>query len=142
LDLFGLLGHGRPIDDADGALVSRQRIGRSLMILRCHPQAQAIQLPPPPDQGELTAAIADVKNPPLTVQEQQNFQNASFVDDNGICAVRNQIVAALHQSLVAAFIVFGWPWQDCCNSCMAEHKWKQRQVSLSFFLVFTSIVVL
>jgi hypothetical protein len=86
--------------------------------------AKTIILPPPPQVGDLTPAVADAKNPVLTPEEQANYHNASFVDDNGICATRERIVDALHQSLVAAFILFGWPSQDRRSSCMAADKWE------------------
>jgi hypothetical protein len=72
-----------------------------------HPQAKEIQIPPPPEPADLRQAIADDKNSPLDADEQQNYYNAKFVDDNGVCAVQDLIVSALHQSLVAAFILFG-----------------------------------
>ena len=101
-----------------------------------HEQASAIHLPPPPDPEDLTPALADSLNPPMSEEEQQNYHNASFVDDNGVCAVRDRIVAALHQSLVAAFILFGWPWQDCRNSCMAADKWETTASFVVLFLGF------
>jgi hypothetical protein len=86
--------------------------------------AQTIILPPPPEAGDLTPAVADAKNPPLSLNEQASYHNASFVDDNGVCATSEKIVDALHQSLVAAFILFGWPSQDRRSSCMAADKWE------------------
>ena len=71
-----------------------------------------------------------------TCLEQQTYHNATFVDDNGVCAFRHKIVSALHQSLVAAFILFGWPWQDRRNSCMAEEKWANTASYLVLFLGF------
>jgi hypothetical protein len=101
-----------------------------------HPQAKDIQIPPPPDPCDLTPAIEDKMNPRMTLQEQENFHNASFVDDNGICALRDRIVAALQQSLVAAFILFGWPWQDRRSSCMAADKWETAASFIVLFLGF------
>jgi hypothetical protein len=48
-------------------------------------------------------------NPPLSDAEQRHYNNDSFVNDNGISAPRHRIIQALQQSLVAAFILFGWP---------------------------------
>jgi hypothetical protein len=101
-----------------------------------HPQARDIEIPSPPDPTELSPAIADEQNPPLNAEEQQNYHNATFVDDNGVCAVRDRIVSALHQSLVAAFILFGWPWQDRRSSCMAEDKWANTASYVVLFLGF------
>ena len=74
-----------------------------------HPQARDIEIPTPPNVADLTPAIADDIHLPLDELEQQTYHNATFVDDNGVCALRHKIVSALHQSLVAAFILFGWP---------------------------------
>jgi hypothetical protein len=88
-----------------------------------HPLAANIQLPPEPDPTTLVPAIADALNQPLSIEEQQQFNNDSFVDDNGISAIRDRIVAALQQSLIAAFLLFGWPNDDRRASCMAADKW-------------------
>jgi hypothetical protein len=88
-----------------------------------HPLAATIQLPTEPDPASLAPAIADAMNPPLSDAEQRHYNNDSFVDDNGISAPRHRIVQALQQSLVAAFILFGWPSEDRRNSCMAADKW-------------------
>jgi hypothetical protein len=101
-----------------------------------HHQAKEIQIPPPPEPADLRPAIADDTNPPLDADEQRNYHNATFVDDNGVCAVRDRIVSALHQSLVAAFILFGWPWQDRHSSCMAEDKWANTASYVVLFLGF------
>jgi hypothetical protein len=99
-----------------------------------HPQARDIKIPPAPDPSILTPAIADEMNPPLSEEEQQNYHNASFVDDNGVCAIRDRMVAALQQSLIAAFILFGWPENDRRNSCMAADKWETTASFLVLFL--------
>jgi hypothetical protein len=85
--------------------------------------AADITLPNAPSQSDLTPALADSRNLPLSADEQANFNNDSFVDDNGICAIRDKIVSALQQSVVAAFILFGWPWMDRRGSCIAPDKW-------------------
>jgi hypothetical protein len=96
--------------------------------------AYEIQLPPVPDDDELYPAVSDACHGPLTEDEQAGFHNASFVDDNGICATRDRIVDALHQSLVAAFILFGWPHQDRRSSCMAADKWEVIATHIVLFL--------
>jgi hypothetical protein len=101
-----------------------------------HHQAKNIEIPPPPNPEDLALAIADDLNLPLDEDEQKNYHNATFVDDNGVCAIRDRIVSALHQSLVAAFILFGWPWQDRRSSCMAEDKWSNVASYLVLFLGF------
>jgi hypothetical protein len=84
---------------------------------------QDITLPDPPEQNDLTPAIADAKNPPLSMSDQENFNNDSFVDDNGVSAYRDRIVPALQQSLLSAFTLFGWPTNDRRGSCIAPDKW-------------------
>ena len=63
-----------------------------------------IELPDPPNKEDLTPAVADTINQPFSLTKQQTYHNTTFVDDNGICAIKDKIVAALHQSLVSAFI--------------------------------------
>jgi hypothetical protein len=82
-----------------------------------------IQLPVPPMPGELTPAVADTFNLPLSIDEQANYNNDSFVDDNGICAIASRIIQAIQQSLLAAFLLFGWPDSDRRGSCIAPDKW-------------------
>jgi hypothetical protein len=85
--------------------------------------AKNIALPPIPTTLDLTLAQADAKNLPLSLDEQKSFHNDSFVDDNGLCAIRDNIITALQQSLLAAFVLFGWPWNDRRGSCIAPDKW-------------------
>jgi hypothetical protein len=96
--------------------------------------AQHIQLAPIPLLSDLMPAIADAKNLPLSQNEKANFINASFVDDNGVCTTRDNIILALHQSLVATFILFGWPGSDRRSSCMAADKWDIYATLLVLFL--------
>jgi hypothetical protein len=85
--------------------------------------AKHVTLPEPPDPVDLTPAIADARNLPLSSLEQQNFNNNSFVDDNGVSATQGNIIPALQQSLLAAFLLFGWPDDDRRGSCIAPDKW-------------------
>jgi hypothetical protein len=55
-----------------------------------------IILSPPPEPGDLTPAVADTKNEPFSKNELDSYHNASFVDDDGICAIHDHIVPALH----------------------------------------------
>ena len=96
--------------------------------------ATDIKLPPPPKAKELYPAVGDAHHGPLTLNETASFHNASFMDDNGICATRERIVEALHQSLVAAFILFGWPSDDRHSSCMAADKWEIYASHIVLFL--------
>jgi hypothetical protein len=103
-----------------------------------HPQATNVVLPEPPEPSELTPAVADAKNPPMTEAEQEQFQNSSFLDDNGICATAGRMIQALHQSLVSAFILFGWPGKDRRSSCMTADKWDN---TASFAVLFLGYYV-
>jgi hypothetical protein len=85
---------------------------------------------------ELTPAIADTSNPPLSTEEQAQFHNASFDDDNGICATAARMTHALQQSLISAFILFGWPAQDRRNSCKAANKWANTASYIVLFLEY------
>ena len=67
--------------------------------------------------------MADYLNPPLDNAEQEKFNNDSFVDSNGVLAYHDHIVPALQQSLLSAFVLFGWPSSNCWGSCIAPDKW-------------------
>jgi hypothetical protein len=60
-----------------------------------HLLATDIDLPEPPDPLTLVPAIADAANLPLSLLEQENYNNDSFVDDNGISAPPHCIIKAL-----------------------------------------------
>jgi hypothetical protein len=96
--------------------------------------AAQVKLPQPPSPTDLVPALADAKNPPLSPREQNQFHNDSFVDDNGVTALRHNIVPALQQSLLAAFILFGWPDNDRRGSCIAPAKWDPLVTYMFLFL--------
>jgi hypothetical protein len=96
--------------------------------------AMNIQLPAPPTETELVPAVQDGKNLPFTNSHQQLYYNATFVDDNGVCAVRDRMISALHQSLVSAYILFGWPDQDRRSRCIAPEKWDAMATFTVLFL--------
>jgi hypothetical protein len=96
--------------------------------------ASTITLPEVPTPADLVPAMSDNKHSALSLDEQQIFHNATFVDDNGICAIRERIVSALHQSLVSAFILFGWPDQDRRSSCIAPEKWDTMATFIVLFI--------
>jgi hypothetical protein len=43
---------------------------------------------------------------------------------------------ALHNSIVAALLIFGWPVDDHCSSCLAQDKWEPDAVPVVLFLGF------
>ena len=96
--------------------------------------ASSIEFSPPPALGALAPAIADDIHTTLSQEEKQIYHNATFVDDNGICAIRDRMIAALHQSLVSAYILFGWPNQDRRSSCIAPEKWDNMATFVVLFL--------
>jgi hypothetical protein len=110
--------------------------------LHLHQPLQAltanITLPEPPSPQDITPAIPDGKNLPLSLIEQENFNNDSFVDDNGVCAIQDRIIPALQQSLLSAFVLFGWPNQDRRGSCIAPDKWDPL---VSFIVLFLGYLI-
>jgi hypothetical protein len=89
------------------------------------PLAETAIIPDPPANLKdlLTPALADEQNPPLTEAEAANFSNHTFVDDNGILALHSTMRDALHQSLIAAFLIFGFPGEDRRGACLQDEKW-------------------
>jgi hypothetical protein len=90
-----------------------------------HPLAAAAGLPPEPLPSELAPAIADSLNQPLSLAEQACPSNCTFVDDNGVMSLRSEIRVTLHNSIIAAFLLFGWPHEDRRSSCLAPDKWER-----------------
>jgi hypothetical protein len=90
-----------------------------------HPLAEAARLPPEPLPSELAPAIADSKNTIMSELECAQHSNSCFVDDNGVLALRSRIHSTLHNSIVAAFMLFGWPHEDRRSSCLAPDKWER-----------------
>jgi hypothetical protein len=88
-----------------------------------HPLAAAAGLPPEPLPSKLAPAIADCLNQPLSLAEQACPSNCTFVDDNGVMSLRSDIRVTLHNSIIAAFLLFGWPHEDRHSSCLAPDKW-------------------
>jgi hypothetical protein len=84
----------------------------------------------------LAPACPDVLHQSLTASELLLFLNATFVDDNAIAAFRHDIRAALHQSIRAAFILFGFPADDRHTSCSNADKWDDFVSHVMLFLGF------
>jgi hypothetical protein len=101
-----------------------------------HPLAVAAELPPAPLPADLAPAIADSQNLPLSQLEQDSHSNSCFVDDNGILALRTNIKNTLHNSVVAAFLLFGWPDDDRRSSCLAPDKWERDALFDMLYLGF------
>jgi hypothetical protein len=58
------------------------------------------------------------------------------VDDNGVLALRTNIRTALHNSVISAFLIFGWPMDDQRSSCLAQDKWEPDATWIMLFLGF------
>jgi hypothetical protein len=101
-----------------------------------HPLAAAAELPPEPAPGSLAPAVADSLNPTLTELEASSHSNCCFVDDNGVAGLRSTIKQSLHNSVVSAFLLFGWPDEDRRSSCLAPDKWEQHILYDMLYLGF------
>jgi hypothetical protein len=91
------------------------------------PLAQYAELQPLPTLWnpvqDLTPACPDPYYQPHSTNEEACFLNATFVDDNGIAAYRDRMPQALHQSVVAAYTVYGFPGEDRRQACINAEKW-------------------
>jgi hypothetical protein len=101
-----------------------------------HPLAATATLPNKPLPGSLVPAIADALNPPLSALEAASHSNCCFVDDNGVAGLRSNIKASLHNSVVSAFLLFGWPDDDRRSSCLAPDKWEKDVLYEMLYLGF------
>jgi hypothetical protein len=68
---------------------------------------------------ELASALADDVKQPMSILEcTSSHSNSTFVDDNGVLALHFNIRGTLYNSVVAAFLLFGWPHEDRRSSCL------------------------
>jgi hypothetical protein len=84
----------------------------------------------------LTQASVDILHDPLSPNEQACFLNSMFVDDNGIAAYRDDMPQALHQSVVTAFQLYGYPQEDRRQSCLNSDKWETHVSHIMRYLGF------
>ena len=84
----------------------------------------------------LALAIADSKNPVLSSQEQASCTNSSFVDDNGVVDMIRRIASTLHQSVVSACILYGFPGTDRWGDCFAAGKFEMFISAIAEYLGF------
>jgi hypothetical protein len=73
----------------------------------------------------LTPVMPDHQNPPLTDEEAAN---------NRILAFHNHMREALHQSLIAAFLIFGFPGDGRRGACLQDKKWDQTISHIMMYL--------
>jgi hypothetical protein len=101
-----------------------------------HPLVQATELSEESDPLSLVPAIADSLNPVMSEQEQASHSNCCFVDDNGVSGPRSKIKHSIHNSVIAAFLLFGWPEDDRRSSCLAPDKWEWQVRTEMLYLGF------
>jgi hypothetical protein len=82
----------------------------------------------------ITPAISDELNRPLTAAESENYSNSTFIGDNGILALHLDMQAALQQSLLSAFLLFGMPGDDCHRACLQDEKWESEISHIMLYL--------
>jgi hypothetical protein len=109
-------------------------------VSQLEPLAMSAILDPLPDDWDAASALSpactDALHPPLTAEELQCFANATFVDDNGVAAYRDDMRTALHQSVHAAYLLFGFPSEDRRASCLSDEKWDQFVSHIMLYLGF------
>jgi hypothetical protein len=91
-----------------------------------------IEVPNLPNPEDLVPAMAGTLNELFTPEEKQMYQNATVIHGNGICATSDNIVSALHQSLVSAFIYLAS--RPDHSSCIAPDKWDMMATFIVLFL--------
>ena len=96
----------------------------ALRALPLEPHAASIELPDPPDPLEVEAmaniAVPDGIN--RGIQEPLRTHNVTFVDDNLIAATRSLIRSAIHLSIEACYLVYGYPDDDRRGPPLAADK--------------------
>lgn len=100
--------------------------------------ANELNLPPPltpKQQAKLTKADADSKNPG-NPQSAAPFLHSSFVDDTATAAWPEKIRQAVNQSVLSAYVVFGFPGEDRRPSPLNPDKWDQSVAAVFKYLGF------
>jgi hypothetical protein len=85
---------------------------------------------------DLMQACTDPRYEPLSTNEHECFLNSMFVDDNGIAAYREKMPQALHQSVISAFELYGFPDEDRRQSCLNADKWENYVSHIMRYLGF------
>jgi hypothetical protein len=86
----------------------------------------------------LAPAKHDVHYSPLTLLEQSTDGHSTFVDDNGVAAYQSNIRRALHQSIESAYMLYGYPEDDCRDSCISDGKW---EVYVSHIMEYLGFII-
>jgi hypothetical protein len=84
----------------------------------------------------LAPAIQDACHSPLNLLEQSTDGHSTFVDENGVAAYLADIWRALHQSIESAYMIYGYPGDDCRDSCISDGKWEAHVNHIMEYLGF------
>jgi hypothetical protein len=90
----------------------------------------------------LKPAALDELNPPLTEAKSSNFGNSTFVDDNGVLALRSQHMrggVTFQQSLLSALLIFDMPGNDRRGVCLQDDKWDPAISHIMLYLASSLI---
>jgi hypothetical protein len=83
--------------------------------------------PPSPRAAlQLARATPDDKNPGAALllnDPTRRYAHSSFVDDTGNAHIRSRIVGAITNSILSAYVVFGFPSEDRRAPCFNPFKW-------------------
>lgn len=102
--------------------------------------AQSIQLSLPPTPREIAGfaqAVPDSRHQPTPDVSGAPFHHSSFVDDNATAATFARIHAAINSSILAAYIVYGFPEENERRTpALSVEKWQTFISHLLRFLGF------
>jgi hypothetical protein len=82
--------------------------------------------PTPRKAGQMTRATTDPVNPGAALllrDPTRRYAHCSFVNDTGIAQTRNCMVGAITNSILSAYVVFGFPSEDRRTPCLNPFKW-------------------
>jgi hypothetical protein len=82
--------------------------------------------PTPRKAGQMARATTDTVNPGAALLLRdltRRYAHSSFVDDTGIAQTRDCMVGAITNSILSAYVVFGFPSEDRRTPCLNPFKW-------------------
>ena len=100
--------------------------------------AKELKLPPPLTPREaykLVNATADSRNT-RQLHHELAFRHCSFVDDTATAAWPEQIRQAVNQSVLSAYVMFGFPGESRRPACLNADKWDQTVSAVVKYLGF------
>jgi len=103
---------------------------------------KSIELPPPPTPAEadsISQAVRDDMNPGSHALRQGPLQlgpQPSFVDDTGAADVREKIMQAIENSILSAYVMFGFPAEDPRRPAINATKFDKQVTHILKFLGF------